>query len=401
MGKSDSPHTFSPRPKILFVEPIFMRRNHMKQHRLLLLAPILLAAILAIALPALTFASGSPYIDQFHTISTVASTVPSNGDINPYGVAVIPNTIGKLNKGNVLVSNFNASSNLQGTGTTIVQVSPGGTRSLFAQIDPSMLPGSCPGGVGLTTALAVLQRGWVIVGSLPTKDGTSKTAKAGCLIVLDSTGHAVETFSGSPINGPWDMAAFDQDATATLFVTNVLNGTVNGNGKVVNKGTVIRIVLKVPDQGNGLPSRVSTTVIGSGFSERTDPASLVIGPTGVGLGSNGTLYVADSLNNRIAAIPHALDRSGTAHSGIDVTSNGFLNDPLGLTVAPNGDILTVNGNNGRIVETTPGGTQIARKFLDTSGSPPGAGALFGLAIVPGGKGVYFVDDATNTLNILN
>src|SRR5216684_1115654 len=111
MGKSDSPHTFSPRPKILFVEPIFMRRNHMKQHRLLLLAPILLAAILAIALPALTFASGSPYIDQFHTISTVASTVPSNGDINPYGVAVIPNTIGKLNKGNVLVSNFNASSN--------------------------------------------------------------------------------------------------------------------------------------------------------------------------------------------------------------------------------------------------------------------------------------------------
>jgi len=85
----------------------------------------------------------------------------------------------------------------------------------------------------------------------------------------------------------------------------------------------------------------------------------------------------------------------------DVTANGFLNDPLGLTIAPNGDILTVNGNNGKVVETTPGGTQLAKKFLDTSGSPPGAGTLFGLAIVPGGKGVYFVDDGTNTLNILD
>ena len=119
-----------------------------------------------------------------------------------------------------------------------------GKTTLFAQVDASGLPGPCPGGVGLTTALVVLQRGWVIVGSLPTTDGTSATAKAGCLIVLNSWGKVVETFSGSLINGPWDMAAFDQDAVAALFVTNVLNGTVAGNGKVVNKGTVIRIVLK-------------------------------------------------------------------------------------------------------------------------------------------------------------
>jgi hypothetical protein len=31
----------------------------------------------------------------------------------------------------------------------------------------------------------------------------------------------------------------------------------------------------------------------------------------------------------------------------------------------------------------------------------GAGTLFGLAIVPGGNGVYFVDDGTNTLNVLD
>lgn len=373
----------------------------MTRQRVLLLASMLLMTVFVVAIPAVAMASSSSYIGQFSNIRTISSTVPANGDVNPYGMAVVQRTVGHLTRGNVLISNFNASSNLQGTGTTIVQVAPNGTMSLFARINASMLSGSCPGGVGLTTALVVLQRGWVIVGSLPTSDGTSATAKAGCLIVLNSIGRAVETFSGSPINGPWDMTAFDQNATASLFVTNVLNGTVAGNGNVVHQGTVVRIMLNVPEQGNGLPSRVATTVIGSGFSERTDPAALVIGPTGVGLGSNATLYVADSVNNRIAAIPNALNRTTTDHTGNNITSNGSLNDPLGLTIAPNGDILTVNGNDGRIVETTPGGMQIAHKFLDTSGSPPGSGTLFGLVIVPGGKGVYFVDDGTNTLNILN
>jgi hypothetical protein len=39
--------------------------------------------------------------------------------------------------------------------------------------------------------------------------------------------------------------------------------------------------------------------------------------------------------------------------------------------------------------------------LDKSGSPAGAGALFGLAVAPRGDGVYFVDDATNTLDLLH
>ena len=51
----------------------------------------------------------------------VVSTVPANGDVNPYGVAFVPNgfpTGGPLEPGDVLVSNFNNSANLQGTGTT-------------------------------------------------------------------------------------------------------------------------------------------------------------------------------------------------------------------------------------------------------------------------------------------
>jgi DNA-binding beta-propeller fold protein YncE len=80
---------------------------------------------------------------------------------------------------------------------------------------------------------------------------------------------------------------------------------------------------------------------------------------------------------------------------------GIVNGPLGLAIAPNGDVLTVNSGDGNIVETTPAGRQVATKALDTSGSPAGAGARFGLAVAPHGNGVYFVDDATNQLNLLH
>jgi len=342
--------------------------------------------------------AGTPFIGGFTKVSTIASTVPHNGDVNPYGVAVVPRSVGRLVRGDVLVSNFNAKSNLQGTGKTIVQIAPNGTVQLFARITRP-LPGRCPGGVGLTTALGVLSSGWVIVGSLPTTNGMAATAKAGCLIVLDSQGKVRETIAGMGINGPWDMATLDLGKVAVLFVSNVLNGTVAGGGSVVNRGTVVRLLLGVPS--SGMPTVLDRTVVGSRFPERTDPAALVVGPTGLALGATGTLYVADSVRNRIAAIPGALFRGSSGGTGMTVSSNGALNTPLGLTLAPCGDILTVNAGDGNIVETTPSGMQVATMTLDSSGSPPGAGALFGLAVTPRANGVYFVDDATNELDLLH
>jgi DNA-binding beta-propeller fold protein YncE len=141
------------------------------------------------------------------------------------------------------------------------------------------------------------------------------------------------------------------------------------------------------------------TVIGSGFEERTDPAALVLRPTGVGLAPNGTLYVADTLLNRVAAIPNAAFRSTNAGTGQTVSMGSHLNQPLGVTIAPNGHILTVNGGDGNIVEISPGGAQVTTKTIDTSGA--GAGTLFGIALTLDQKGLYFVDDGDNTLDLLH
>ncbi len=364
----------------------------MKSKTVLLLCVVLVLGCAALLNAEATFLGG------LHHVSTVASTVPSNGDVNPYGVFQVPASSGKLVAGHFIISNFNNSSNLQGTGTTLMDIAPDGTMQQFAHIDAGSLPGPCPGGVGLTTALVVLKAGWVIVGSLPTTDGTAATAKAGCLLVLNNQGVVVETISGGPINGPWDMTVFDGDQAAALLVTNVLNGTVEHSPNVVPEGTVVRITLAVSSAV--MPKPTSDAIIGSKFPERTDPNALVIGPTGVAYAAaTDTLYVADSLSNRVAAIPQALARHDSAGTGNTVSMNGSLNDPLGMTLAPNGDLITANGGDGRLVEITPSGEQVATRLVDKTGTPPGAGTLFGLFAVP--NGVYFVDDGTNTLNLLH
>jgi len=360
---------------------------------------IALSASAILALPAaagaVTGASArgaQPFLDTLHHVVNVASTVPANGDINPYGIVTVPYSVGDLVQKDTLISNFNAKSNLQGTGTTIVEVSPLGQVILFSKLSRK-LPGTCPGGVGLTTALTILQGGYVVVGSLPVTEAGNGTPEAGCLIVLNSDGVPVETWSGSLINGPWDLTSLQLPGYAQIFVTNVLNGTVQGNGNVVDEGTVVRLGIATSD--NAAPQLLSETVIGSGFPEQLNSSALVLGPTGVALGAFGTLYVADTVGNRVAAIPFApFTPVALGGGGLTVSSGGALDSPLGLMLAPNGDVIAANGGNGNAVEINPWGDQVANVQMDPLDS---GGDLFGLTLSPSGRGILFVDDGDNTL----
>ncbi len=350
-------------------------------------------ACLTVVAPAGASPNQPPFLSHFHSVTTIGSTVPPNGDVNPYGIATVPTSVGRLVAGDTLISNFNASSNLQGTGHTIVQVSPGGQVSVFSHIHNVGLPGACPGGVGLTTALAVLGSGDVVVGSLPVTNAGNGTPEAGCLIVLDSSGMPIETWSGGGINGPWDLALVQKGDVAQLFVTNVLNETVHAGGGVVDRGTVVR--LDVVDRSGQAPLLLSEATIATGFPEELNSSALVLGPTGDAVSPNGTLYVADTAGNRIAAVPNALLRHyPVGGGGITLTRGGSLNAPLGLIVAPDGDVVTVNANDPNAVETTPSGHQVDTVQLDPLGS---GGDLFGLTLAASTHGILFVDDGDNTL----
>jgi hypothetical protein len=313
--------------------------------------------------------------------------------VNPYGVAFVPKGFAKggpLQSGDIVVSNFNNSSNQQGTGTTIVQISPEGTQSVFFQ-GPST-----PGQLGLTTALGVLKRGFILVGSVPTLDGTSGTVQApGSLLILDRFGNVVNTLSDSTLlDGPWDLTINDQGAKAQVFVSNVLSGTVT------------RIDLKIPKHGN--PIVVSETQIASGYLTRTDPAALLVGPTGLAYDAKrDILYVASTGDNQIFAISDAKDRTSDAGMGKLIYQDAtHLHGPLGLVLAPNGDLISSQGDAvnsdptqpSELVEFTPEGQFVAQKPVDSSGQQGGA---FGIALQSSGNQINFaaVDDIFNTLEV--
>ena len=369
--------------------------------RATLLGALIASAALApqAAAPATQPAS---FLDSVHRQTVLSTTVPENGDQNPYAIVVAPVPAGSIQKDDVLVDNFNNDGNLQGLGTTIVDYNPT-TKKLttFASL-PRNLAG-CPGGVGLSTAMTMLKTGWVIVGSAPSSDGTTGTRGAGCLIVLDSNGKVASIIAGDKIDMPWgNMAVIDNGDTATLFVSNAGFGvgSPDGDPRVVNEATVLRIKLSIPE--GKPPEVVDQTVVGSGFGSQPNKDVFLIGPTGLALGPNDTLYVSDATGNRISAIWDATTRDHSAGVGRTVTKDGLLQTPLAMATAPNGHLLVVNAKNGQVVEVDPAsGEQIKARWIDPNKAqkPPGSGDLFGIAMTPAGDGFYFVKDEDNTLAI--
>jgi hypothetical protein len=145
------------------------------------------AASLLVATVALVSMAASAEAQRFIPDIIISSTMPSNGDLNPYGVALVPPNFpsgGLLVPGDILVSNFNNSNNMQGTGTTIIKltpngiISPAGTATTFFTSPV----------IGLTTALGVLQGGFVLVGNVPTSNGVIQT---GSLQIIDRNGNQV------------------------------------------------------------------------------------------------------------------------------------------------------------------------------------------------------------------
>jgi sugar lactone lactonase YvrE len=336
-----------------------------------------------------------PVIAQLPKASLqTASTVPATGDVNPYGIAFVPSTFpsnGAIKPGDLLVSNFNNKANLQGTGTTIMRIS-GGQSSVFFQ---------APAGVqGLSTALGVLQDGYVLIGTVPSKDGTSATAQQGSLLVLDKNGKLVTTLTdASLLNGPWDLTVNDMGNTAQIFVSNVLSGNVSR----------FNVTLNPTATGAAQFTVNSSTQVASGYTHHGDPTAFEIGPTGLAYNaSTHTLYVASTGDNAIYAVTNADMVSNQSGTGTIVyTDKTHLHGPLGLTFAPDGNLVAAQGDavnakkrfSSELVEFSPTGRR--GKFIaQFSISPKNPGGAFGVAAVSGTQPQFAaVNDINNTVEI--
>jgi hypothetical protein len=354
-----------------------------------------LGAVLAAGIAAQPAAvRAEPFIPRL----VLSSTIPANGDLNPYGLVFVPDGFapgGMIAPGDVLVSNFNDFNNRQGLGTTIIKLTPG-----------SAVAGAVPAGqsgnavrffagqqTGLTLALGVLRRGFIVVGNVPSTDGTSQTVTDGTLQVVDKSGNLVATLTDHTFfDSPWGLAVNDLGDTAQIFIANVLSGTVSRLDVTVGAAG---IVIK------------QKTAIATNYTHRPDPNALELGPAGLTYDPfTDVLYVASTADNAIFAVPRAGKATFPVDKGAVVFNDAnVLRGPIGLTFTLAGNLVTVNGDAvnadpthpSEVIEFTKGGRFVRQYNLDAGQA---GGFAVATAFRPDARFNFsIVDDNNNTVTV--
>ncbi len=312
------------------------------------------------------------FADSFFTpfLPLQVSTIPSNGDTTPYGLAFVPEGFpdsDTISRGKLLVSNFN-NSTTAGQGTTIITVDPNtGKTGLFFQ-------GTSP--IGFTNALTIARVGLVFAGSLPTSNGA---AEPGPLDVIDRNGTLLKQLdSHELVGGPWGMALNDDDSVAQLFVSNVFDATGHF------AGSITRLDVLLSPSGITVLDAIT---IASGYTSAPDIAGTVVGPAGLAYDKyKDILYVAAEGDDAIYKLKGAGNATRDLGKGqVVYDDHAVLHGPLGLIFAPNGDLITANADPthflpsatdpSEIIEITPGGRLVRKFSID-----PNPGSAFAVDI---------------------
>jgi DNA-binding beta-propeller fold protein YncE len=203
----------------------------------------------------------------------------------------------------------------------------------------------------------------------------------------------VRTQAGS-LNFAWDVAV--QDSTGRYFVANRESNDIvvfDASGNFITKwgikgtgpgqmtfpqgvdfapdGTLI-----VVDSGNNRLERFSIDVNGNGTfvaaygskgTTSMGPGFLNV-PTGVSVAPDGTIWVADTLNNSVQSL--APDGTTWTRFWKGTSATLALHIPWGVSVSPDGNVWIADTGSNDIVKMTPTGTLIFRATGDQLGAGP-------------------------------
>lgn len=329
------------------------------------------------------FSQDASVLKQLKNQVVIGSAVdPTNGAQNPYGLSVAPATTGAFTAGDLVVCNFNAKSNKQGTGASII--------ALHAA------PGSTPTHISSDKSL---------VGCDALAMGSDDTIWAAAMVANDNPvfaagGTLITNIKGKPFNQPWgQIFAQPKSGSPAFYATNA--GT----------GTVVRINLG--------STKFTYDVIAKGFPVNHGVPGTALAPSGLAYDAKlDTLYFADGKNDTIVALKNV---SQIPAGGVTAKNNGMkfsgpsaadarivfagkpLNGPISTALLPNGNLVAGNtldpsGKN-LMIEISAAG-----KVLDVRNVDKGAaGALFGIVATgtnASNTKIYFNDDNDNNVQVL-
>lgn len=307
---------------------------------------------------------------------------PKFKQLNPYGLTVAPSTTGDFTQGDLVVCNFNAKSNVQGTGNTIVALHP--------------MPGSKP---KLVSHDAKVLTGCDALALGPADDIWAAAFKSDDNPVISAMGALEVNIKGKPFDRPFGQA-FAQPTTGNpaFYESNA------------GDGTIVRI---------NLGTQFTYDVIAKGFAVNHGKPGSIFGPSGLTYDPNGDqLYIVDGTNNTVVAfsnvstIPQGgivVGKDGTTFSGPSASDARLvfagkpLNGPISAALLANENIVVGNTANPSgqniMVELSPTGHVMGVRNVDKGAS----GALFGI-VATGTSAhdtkVYFNDDNDNNLQVL-
>jgi hypothetical protein len=312
----------------------------------------------------------------------IGSTSDSKlGQLNPYGLTVAPATTGAFTQGDLVVCNFNAKNNVQGTGYTIVALHP--------------TPGSKP----LLVSDSKTLKGCAALALSPSDDIWATAFSANDNPIISASGKLEGNIKGAPFDHPWGQAYAQNNSGVSAFY--------ESNGA---NGDVIRI---------NLGSKFTYDVVAKGFAVNHGKPGSIFAPSGLTYDPNGDiLYVVDGTNNTVVALSNVssipaggvvVEKGGKTFKGPDakdarlVFAGSPLNGPISAALLPNENLVIGNTGNASgqnlMVELTPSG-----KVLDVRNVDKGAsGSLFGIVATGTSDDdtkIYFNDDNDNNLQVL-
>lgn len=285
-------------------------------------------------IPRLQLASRRTYDLAPPPNSTVVST---SGNYKVGGVTIVPfgYVYANASPGNTLVSLSGIPEKGAGPRSYLMAVTTLGLRqNFYATASTEMI----------MTPPAMFRAGYVSVGVTPTTyDSVTDTtsSQAGELRVLNRVGTPVMILKDSTlINGPIGLTWVDNSSSASLFVSNGINGTIS------------RFDFQIFQRGPGQIRLTRATQIGGGFPTAGSGTSDLQGPTGLAYdGTTDTLYIASTLENAVYAIDRASRVRNIGTKGRFVMpTEPRISEPTGVSISPSRTLLVAgtlsNGTSG-------------------------------------------------------
>lgn len=353
----------------------------------------------------------------------------------PLGVAAVGGTVYIADTGNGRVRSIGATvATVAGNGTG---ASGNGGLARAAQLaSPRGLAADAAGSVYVADASAAQVRRISPAGVIASFAGTGSPGSSG------DGGPATAALLTSPVAVAVDGAGrvFISDSAANKvrrvdtsgLIATVAGTGANGSGGDGGAATAAQLSrpaglafdpsgrLLIADYGNNKVRRVDvggtiTTVAGSGTSGFTGnggaaTAAQLAGPEGVAVAADGTIYVADSTNDRVRKISTGGTIDAFAGSGIfpndpsQVGDGGpataaFLLGPRHVAVDADGSVLIADAGNARVRRVDPSGTittvlgSTSSGYAGDGGAATSATLTFPVGIVRKAGGDLLVSDS--------